>query len=130
MSVESLGAIPLFENLSPTELEAVAAGARVLEVEAGTEVIRQGDHGAEFYVLTEGELEVLVNGVVVRHLGPGDFLGELALLFGAPRSATAVALVPTSLLVMEKSAFHALMARDPSVETKVMAAVAERLRYR
>ena len=60
----------------------------------------------------------------------GEFIGELALLFGAPRNATAVALEPTTLLVMDKDDFTALLAEQPAVESKVMAVVAQRMRYR
>ena len=130
VKLDSLGRVPLFEGLAEHELDSIAARTREVTVEAGTEVIRQGEPGANFFILIHGALEIRVGGRVVRHLGPGDFLGELALLFNAPRSATAVALEPSSLLVMESDDFHALLAEAPAIEEKVMAVVAERMRYR
>ncbi len=128
--VDALGRVPLFEGLSATELDSVAAGVREVRADEGTELIRQGDPASEFFVVTEGALEIRVGGRVVNALGPGDFLGELALLFGAPRTATAVVTAPASLLVMDKDAFGALLADHPAVEAKVLATVAQRMRYR
>ena len=128
--VESLARVPLFEGLAAAELESVAARTRELQIDAGTELIRQGEHGAEFYVITAGALEIRIDGRAVNVLGPGNFLGELALLFGAPRNAGAVALEPTTLLVMGKEDFTALLEEEPGVESKLLAVVAQRMRYR
>jgi voltage-gated potassium channel len=130
VKLEVLARVPLFEGLAAAELESVAARTREVRVDAGTEVIRQGDPGSEFYVITEGALDIRIDGRAVNVLKPGSFFGELALLFGAPRNATAVALEPTSLLVMDKDDFTALLAEQPAVEDKVLAVVAQRMRYR
>lgn len=126
----SLEGVPLFEGLAAGELDALAARLREREVETGSEVIRQGEHGTEFFVIAAGSLEIRIDARPVNVLGPGKFLGELALLFGAPRNASAVALEPTSLLVMDKADFSALLAEHPEIESKVLAVVAQRLRYR
>jgi CRP-like cAMP-binding protein len=128
--LESLARVPLFEGLAVAELESVAACTREVQVDAGTEVIRQGDPGSEFFVITAGALEIRIDGRAVNLLGPGNFLGELALLFGAPRNASAVALEPTTLLVMGKEDFTTLLAEKPAVESKMLAVVAKRMRYR
>ena len=132
MSVKlaSLSRVPLFEGLDGPELESVAARTAERHVEPGTEVVRQGDPGAEFFVITAGALEIQIDGRRVNQLGPGSFLGELALLFEAPRNATAIAVEPTDLLVMEKADFNAVLAANPDVESKVLAVVAQRMRYR
>jgi CRP-like cAMP-binding protein len=128
--LNSLARIPLFERLAAGELDSVAERTREEQVDAGTEVIRQGDPGATFYVITAGALEIRIDGRAVNVLGPGDFLGELALLFGAPRNASAIALEPTTLLVMDKEDFTALLAEKPDLESKLLAVVAQRMRYR
>jgi CPA2 family monovalent cation:H+ antiporter-2 len=128
--LESIGRIPLFERLAVEELELVAARTREVQVDTGTEVIREGDPGAEFFIITAGALEIRIGGRVVNVLRAGDFLGELALLFGAPRNATAVALEPTTLLVMDKEDFAALVGENPAVESKLLGVVAQRMRYR
>jgi CRP-like cAMP-binding protein len=128
--LDSLTRVPLFQGLTAGELESVAACTREVQVDVGTEVIREGDPGTEFFVITAGALEIRIGGRVVNVLGRGNFLGELALLFGAPRNASAVALEPTNLLVMDTEDFTALLAENPAVENKVLAVVAQRLRYR
>jgi CRP-like cAMP-binding protein len=128
--LSSLADVPLFQGLARGELESVAASMRELSVDAGTEVIREGDVGTEFFVITEGELEIRVGGRRVNVLRPGEFLGELALLFGAPRNATAIALGPATLLVMDTNNVTALPAEQPDVESRLLAVVAQRMRYR
>lgn len=128
--LESLARVPLFEGLAADELESLAARTREIRVDMGTEVIRQGDSGTAFYVIAAGALEIRIDGRAVNILRTGNFLGELALLFGAPRNATAVALEPTTLLVMDKEDFTALLVEMPSVESKLLAVVAQRMRYR
>lgn len=128
--LQSLARVPLFEGLAGPELESVAARVHELEIETGSELMRQGDVGGDFFVVTSGALEIRVDGRVINMLGPGDFVGELALLFGAPRSASAFATEPTSLLVMDKDSFSALLAEQPAVEDKLLAVVAQRMRYR
>jgi Na+:H+ antiporter len=126
--LDSLARVPLFEGLAAGELESLAARTREMQVEAGTEVIREGDPGTEFFVITSGALEIRMGGRAVDVRRSGDFLGELALPFGAPRNASAVALVPTALLVMDKVDFTALLSDEPAVESKVLAVVAQRMR--
>jgi CRP-like cAMP-binding protein len=126
--LDSLARVPLFEGLTTGELESLAARTREVRVDTGSEVIRQGDTGTAFYVITAGALEIRIDGRAVNVLRTGSFLGELALLFGAPRNATAVALEPTTLLVMDKEDFTALLAEMPSVENKLLAVVAQRMR--
>ena len=128
--LDSVAHVPLFQGLAVAELESVAGSMRELHVDAGTEVIREGDVGTEFFVITEGALEIRIGGRPVNVLGPGEFLGELALLFGAPRNASAIALEPATLLVMDREDFTALLAEKPAVESKVLAVVAQRMRYR
>jgi CRP-like cAMP-binding protein len=128
--LDSLARVPLFEGLTTGELESLAARTREVRVDTGSEVIRQGDTGTAFYVITAGALEIRIDDRAVNVLRTGSFLGELALLFGAPRNATAVALEPTTLLVMDKEDFTALLAEMPSVENKLLAVVAQRMRSR
>ena len=128
--MSALAHIPLFEGLDAGELESIAGRTREVQVAAGTEVVREGDPGTEFFVITAGALEIRMGGRPVDIRRAGEFIGELALLFGAPRNATAVALEPTTLLVMDKDDFAALLTEQPAVESKVMAVVADRMRYR
>ena len=89
--VDLLRGLPLFELCSKRDLRRIAAIAVEREVEAGTELIREGEPGTEFYVVVEGEVDVRRRGRRVARLGNGSFVGEIALLSRSPRTATVIA---------------------------------------
>jgi inner membrane transporter RhtA len=126
----ALSRVPLFEDFSADELETVAARTRELRVEPGTTVIREGETGTDLFLIGEGSLEIAVDGRVVNTLRAGAFLGELALLFGGPRNATAVAAQPATLYVIGKDDFDALRSDHPRIDGKLLAVVAQRMRAR
>ncbi|MHB8733157.1 MAG: Crp/Fnr family transcriptional regulator [bacterium] len=124
---------PLFGQLAPAELENVAALLRRRRYRTGEPVFREGDPGTALYVVETGEVKILLGGaegkeVVLSLLGPGEFFGELALLDGEPRSADAVATVPTDALVLPREDFLRLLREMPSVAVNVLAALSRRLR--
>jgi CRP-like cAMP-binding protein len=125
--IEVLKQVPLFAGLSGSELQAVAAVADEIDVPAGTVLTREGAEGREFVVLVRGEVEIAEHGTVVRTLGDGDFLGEIALLTRGPRTATATTTVPSRLLVLTDRAFRRLADTVPSFAERTAIATAERL---
>ena len=78
-------------------------------------------------MLVEGQADVRRNGRKVRALGDGDFFGEIALVTDRPRTATVVATTPVRLLVVTDRAFRHMLEESPTMQTKVMAALADRL---
>ena len=122
-----LAGLPLFSECSRRELDAVAAVADELRLPAGREVMRQGARGRELVVLLDGEVEVSRNGEVLATRGPGDFLGELALVTHRPRVATVTATTDLRVLVLERGAFERLVREVPSIALKVLKSVGERL---
>src|ERR1700751_4119210 len=73
-----------------------------VEVPAGSAVFNEGETGAELYILESGQVELVQGaGAALATLGPGDFLGEMALLDGQPHTATALAKSKTRLLRIE-----------------------------
>lgn len=90
----------------------------------------QGAPGDEFFIVDSGEVEIRQDGKELRRLGPGDFLGEIALVFGGARTATAVAAEPTHLFVLSKAAFDRMIKSQPRIEDKILTTVSERMRYR
>jgi CRP-like cAMP-binding protein len=80
---------------------------QALDVPAGEDVIRQDTHGSRWYLVRDGELEIVVDGYVVAHAVRGDAFGERALLRDEPRQATVRAVTPVSLLALERSSFLA-----------------------
>jgi CRP-like cAMP-binding protein len=120
--------VPLFAGLGHRELEELGTLADEIDVDDGRVLTREGESGHEFFIVLDGKVEVDVKGEVVATLGGGDFLGEIALIDGKPRSATTRAVGPTRLLVVGHREFHQLMDDYPTVKTCVLQALAERVR--
>jgi predicted acylesterase/phospholipase RssA/CRP-like cAMP-binding protein len=107
-------------------LRLVAAGTRI-EVAAGDWVFRQGDSADVMYVVLSGRLDVVVDDVAVRELGPGAQLGELALLTGGRRSASVRARRDSALLALSRPAFMRAIETSPATAVAVATALAEAL---
>ena len=90
--VDHLANVPLFQGMTESARDAVAGLAEETHFEDGATVTREGDEGDAFYVVVDGRLEVSRNGMTLRELGPGDFLGEISLVDGRPRTATVPAI--------------------------------------
>lgn len=104
--------VPFFADLGAAEIADIVRLLQTRDVSDGATVVRRGDPGDAMYFIVSGEVEVDVSPEPVR-LGAGDFFGEMALLFGTPRSATVIATQPTVLLVLDVVDFHQLAGRRP-----------------
>jgi CRP/FNR family transcriptional regulator, cyclic AMP receptor protein len=124
---DALGRCPFFQGLSRGELLAVAKVTEDLEVDEGRVLTREGQSGSEFFVIIEGEVTVTKDGQEVRTLGPGDFFGEIALIEDTPRTATVTAKTRLRFFVLTRQAFRSLLAHQPELEQKVLAALQERV---
>jgi MFS family permease len=100
-----LRSLPLFAPLQPATLELLARSLERVDLEAGEDVFRQGDVGDLFYVIADGNVEVVRDGLVVASLGRSDAFGEVALLTSVPRTATCTATVPATLFALDKADF-------------------------
>jgi CRP/FNR family cyclic AMP-dependent transcriptional regulator len=125
--VEALRRAPLFEGLSRKELVQLARMSDDLEVPPGKALCKEGDTGQEFFVIIDGEAEVTKKGKRLATRGPGDFVGEIALLEQTPRTATVTAKTPLRLFVLTRRDFRHLVEENPSVERKVLRALARRV---
>ena len=125
--VDLLRRIPLFGACSRKELEAIARVADELALPEGRVLMRQGERGRELVVLVEGDATIERNGRKIATRSAGDFLGELALVTGRPRTATVTAATDLRVLVIERRSFDHLLGDVPTIAVKVMRAVAERL---
>jgi MFS family permease len=103
--LELLQGIPLFSPLSPPVLEQLAAGLAPVSAAAGDEIIRVGDHGDRFYVVSSGEVEVVVDGRPPKREGEGSYFGEIALLRDVPRTATVRAATDVELYALDRDDF-------------------------
>jgi CRP-like cAMP-binding protein len=125
--LELIKRVPLFAGCSKRELSEVGAIADELTLPEGRTLTKEGATGHEFLVLIDGSAEVRRNGRKVNTLGAGDFLGEIALVTGAPRTATVKTTTPSRMLVITARDFRTLLRNTPSMQLKVLEAVAARL---
>jgi CRP-like cAMP-binding protein len=100
LDVSRLKSIPLFEDVPDDELAQIAGFAQEVNVDAGRELVREGDFSYEFMVIEEGEAEVTRHGEHVNDLGPGDFFGEMGLLEKTLRNATVTAKTQMRLVTL------------------------------
>ena len=127
--VDHLRAVPLFQGMTDQALEAVAALANEVGIADGATVTREGDPGDSFFVIVDGRFRISRHGETIRDLGPGDFLGEISLVDGRPRTATAVAVGPVNAIVIERPAFLELMDRFGAVRLGILMALSDRIRH-
>jgi CRP-like cAMP-binding protein len=125
--IELLKRVPLFAGCSKRELGEIAAVADELDLPASRDLTREGASGREFLILVDGEADVVRKGRLVAGLGPGDFVGEIALVTGRPRSATVRTRGAARVLVLTAAGFRTLMRDVPSIQAKVMMALAQRV---
>jgi putative ABC transport system ATP-binding protein len=111
---EFLRPIDLFKALTPQQLSDVAEHVKKRHFAAGDTVIREGEPGEEFFVISDGEVEVIRADHEVARLGPGDFFGEVALISGEPRNATVVAEGEVDTYVLGKTDFETALASSRS----------------
>jgi CRP/FNR family transcriptional regulator, cyclic AMP receptor protein len=124
----ALARCPFFAGLSRNELLELAKVTEDMEVDEGKVLTREGQSGSEFFVIIEGRVSVTKDGQEVRTLGPGEFFGEIALLEDTPRTATVAATTPLRFFVLTRQAFRSMLANQPEIEEKVVAALQERVR--
>jgi CRP-like cAMP-binding protein len=124
---ERLARIPLFEGLSKRQLSQVSSLMTPLDLKAGKVLARQGEVGREFLILLEGQVEVARDGKTIAVRGPGDFIGEIALLDNRPRTATVTARTDVVVEVLNRGEFASLLAEAPELSAQVMATMARRL---
>jgi MFS family permease len=125
--LDLLGAIPIFAALPAMTLEQLASHLQPLELVEGDVVFNQGDPADRFYVIAEGEVDVLIGGDAVRRLGPGDYFGEIALLRDLARTGSVVAHTDVKLQTLQRDPFLAAVNGDRQSRTAADLVIAERL---
>lgn len=129
MDPREIAAIPLFAGLSKDDQKIVAQYADEVDVSAGTKLAQEGKLAYEFFSIQDGTAEVTQGGEPIGRLGPGDFFGEIALVYESPRrTATVTAASPLRFFVLTRQSFRSLLEHQPEIEDKVMATLEERLR--
>lgn len=126
--VDLLRGVSLFRLCTDKELKDVASLMDEVKLPAGHVLIKEGAVGEEAFIIAEGNATVTLRGAKLGKLGPGDAVGEMALLDVSPRSATVTADTDLRVFVLEPRSFGELLNRHPSVGRLMMAALARRLR--
>ena len=131
--LSSLATIPFFAALDPAALERLALGMRSRRFRRGEVIFHIGDPGDALFVIVSGEVKISLpsetgDEAILATLKPGDVFGELALLDGAPRSASAAALSPTETVILPRDRFREVIATEAGVRDALLASIAGELR--
>ena len=116
------------QGMTDRTLEAIGDLTNEVSFARGEAIVREGDDGDAFYVITAGTAVVEHDGAQLRELGEGDFFGEISLIDGQPRTATITATDAVSALTLGREQFQRLIAEHPSVRLELLMALTERLR--
>lgn len=128
VTADLLRLVPLFNGLTERSFEAIGNLATEGDYAAGEELVRQGSPGESFIIIVTGRATVERDGRTLRELGPGDFLGEISLVDGGPRTATVTALDPVQALVIQRDGFLELIDRIPVFRLDVLSCLSQRIR--
>ena len=126
--LEQLKEVPILSSCTNKELSKVAKAADEIRMTAGTLLVDQGQMGREAFIIVDGTVSVKRNNRKIAELGPGEVLGELSLLDHGPRTATAVCETDCLLLVLDQRHFLAVLDDVPSMNHKLLANLASRIR--
>lgn len=132
MSV-ALQNIPLFSGLPDPDVQSLLKLATPRNFAKNALVIREGAEGESLFIVTAGKVKVYLNDdngkeIILSVLGPGDFIGELALIDDDSRSASVMTMEPSEFLVLPKAAFRDHLRKNPDLSMNIMRVLATRLR--
>jgi CRP-like cAMP-binding protein len=127
VDARKLERVPLFAGLSHRDRDRVARWADQVDLPAGKHLLDEGRLPHEFFVIIDGEVEVMHEGEHLATLGPGDFFGEIALIEHGRRTASVVTSSPTTLAVMSPPSFDQMRRAMPSVAARIDDAIRQRL---
>ena len=133
MAEIELREIPLFSEMDEQEVADIRAIMQEMKFRPGQIIIREGEMGDLFYVITEGHAEILIRDadgaeLVLHEAGPGDFFGELSMLTNEPRSARIRAVDSVTTLALERDDFFEFFRTHPHAAIDVMVELGGRLR--
>ena len=126
--VDALAGMALFADLTTPQLKGVAHIFDEAWFPAGERILRQGLTGSAFYVILEGEAQILVDGQQRATLGKGEFFGDVSILLGEAPVADVVAKSPLRVLALAGPQVEAFLKAHPSVMYRMLQALARRLR--
>ncbi len=129
---ELLANIPLFESLTPEDLDALSRRLEQTDYADGEVIFQQGDAGSSLFIIDDGAVEISYGEgrgrVMLATLFTGQYFGELSLFDGAPRSATATAAKRSRLIRLDRDDLVDFVNKNPSAALRIIAEMSERLR--
>ncbi|HTJ81340.1 MAG TPA: DUF1003 domain-containing protein [Polyangiaceae bacterium] len=130
---ETLAEVPMFALLDPQEREALAERVDEITMKAGTALFNHGDPGDALYVVRKGAVEIFFKNdtgerIVLETARQGDFFGEISLLDGGPRTASALVIEDLEALIVDRGDLDAFLQKQPSAALDLLAAAGRRMR--
>ena len=110
--IEQLKKVNLFKNFTNAKLENLSKKIKVEKVANGKNLITQGEEGSRFYIIKKGQVDIFVNDKYIRTMNENEYLGDRALFFKEPRSATAKARGDMEAYYLEKDAFETVIEKN------------------
>ena len=126
--LDLLRGISLFSALSRRGVERLSMLAEEVDAAPGKVLMRQGEDGGDLMVIVRGRVAIDRDGSRLNTMGPGDYFGEIALVVGGPRTATATTEEPTTLLVVNHRDFHSMVEEFPDIAVQLLNTLAHRVR--
>jgi CRP/FNR family transcriptional regulator, cyclic AMP receptor protein len=126
--VERLRNVYIFQEVSPRHLDKIAAQGKVVHHEPGHQIMTEGRSALGFHLLLDGEAEIIVHGETRKTVGPGDYVGEIAVIDGKPRSATVRARTEVRAWAISDTAFKTLLEKEPGLALAVLRGLCARIR--
>jgi CRP/FNR family transcriptional regulator, cyclic AMP receptor protein len=123
-----LARVPLFAGIEPDDLAKISRIAEEVDARPGTVLTHEGRHEGYFFVIVSGTVRIDRGGQTINTIADGDFLGEIALLDGGPRTASATAVTNCRLLRLTLDRFDELMDTSPAIRRAIFAEFGDRLR--
>ncbi len=108
--IAELTFLPPFAHLNDADLRLLAEQGSWINITPGDDIMTQGEPGDAFYAIATGRLDIIENGTTVTTRGPGEHVGELALLHNTPRNATVRASTPARLFRLDRDGFNTFLA--------------------
>ena len=124
--LDALRKVEVLAECTDDELRAIDSLITEVTVPTGKVLVREGEPGLEFMIVVEGTAGVTRDGQEIAEIGPGSFIGEMALLDKAPRSATVTATSDLDLFVLTIGEFFSLLRESPAAQEKIIGAAERR----
>jgi CRP/FNR family transcriptional regulator, cyclic AMP receptor protein len=122
-----LHSIPIFVSCKTEQIDHLAQLGDAVTQTDGKVIVREGETGDTFYVVTSGKVRVTRGDREIASIGAGDYFGELALFDPAPRNATITAIGPVSLVSLSRTSFTAALDEMPSLRDALLQGMARRI---